>query len=154
MADLAPVIGVATFFGVVGWIIKLFLTHRRQMKLAVFNSELNKQLLDKFDSTEELRRFLESDSGRNFIDTVPVERQSPHGRIMGALQTGLIMAAAGIAGLYLRHHIPEGEETFVFLGALGLALGIGFLLSAGAAWFLSRKWGLINGGASHPDAGE
>lgn len=154
MDELAPVLGVATFFGVFGWIIKLFLTHRRQMKLANLNSELNKQLLDKFDSTEELRHFLESDSGRNFIDTVPVERHSPHARIMGALQTGLIMTTAGIACLYLRHNIPDGQESFVFLGAMGLALGIGFLLSAGASWFLSRKWGLINGGDSHPGAGE
>lgn len=154
MEELAPVLGVAAFFGVFGWIIRLLLTHRKQMKIAKLQSELHKQLLDKFDSTEELRRFLESDSGRNFIDTAPVERSSPHGRIMGALQAGLIMVAAGLACLFLQHQIPDGREAFVFLGAMGLALGLGFLLSAGASYFLSKKWGLINGGALLPDAGE
>lgn len=154
MEELAPVLGVATFFGVCGWIFRLFLNHRRQTKIVLLQSELQKQLLDKFDSTEELRHFLESDSGRNFIDSTPVEKQSPHGRIMGALQSGLIMTTAGLACLYLRHQIPDGREMFVFLGAIGLALGLGFLLSAGATYFLSRKWGLIDGGVSGAGAGE
>ena len=154
MEELAPVLGVAAFFGICGWIFSLFLNHRRRMKTALLQSELQKQLLDKFDSTEELRHFLESDSGRNFIDTAPVEKQSPHGRIMGALQSGLIMSSAGLACLYLQHQIPDGREMFAFLGAIGLALGIGFLLSAGAAFVLSRKWGLIDGGVSGAGAGE
>ena len=35
--------------------------------------------------------------------------------------------------------------SFLFLGALALALGIGFLLSAAAAYRLSKSWGLVNG---------
>ena len=35
-----------------------------------------------------------------------------------------------------------------FLGTLGVALGIGFGLSAGVAYLLSKAWGLINGGGT------
>jgi hypothetical protein len=48
----------------------------------------------------------------------------------------------------LQGRIAGADEAFAFLGTLGVALGVGFGLSAGVAYLLSRAWGLINGSGS------
>jgi hypothetical protein len=52
---------------------------------------------------------------------------------------------AGVAFLILRGKMTEADDAFVFLGTLGLALGLGFLFSAVATFVLSKSWGLVNG---------
>jgi len=51
--------------------------------------------------------------------------------------------------LLMRLEIPamNADESWalLFIGGLALALGLGFLLSATAAYLLSKSWGLVNG---------
>jgi hypothetical protein len=47
--------------------------------------------------------------------------------------------------------MAEADDAFVFLGALGLAMGLGFLVSAVATFVLSKSWGLVNGNSGNED---
>jgi hypothetical protein len=38
----------------------------------------------------------------------------------------------------------EGGHAFTVFGTIGLAIGLGFLVSAGISYFLSKSWGLFD----------
>jgi hypothetical protein len=66
-----------------------------------------------------------------------------------SVQAGFVLALAG-GGLYLS--IPRITDVGVadalnVVGTVAIAVGIGFVLSAGAALLLSRKMGLVGGGS-------
>ena len=149
MDSLAPLLGPIGILAVIGWWFKIFLTNRRMQKMAQIQADMQKHLLDKFDSAEELKFYLESDAGAKLMESVPLERRSPYGKILGSIQSGLILSLSGLAILLIRAAAPgmgpDESLSFLFLGALALALGIGFLLSAAAAYRLSKSWGLVNG---------
>jgi hypothetical protein len=148
MEELAPMIASTGFFLVLGWIVKLSLTHRRFTKLTQLQHDLQSKLLDKFSTSQELAQYLQGDAGERFLKSATVERSDPHMRILGSLQAGLVLLTSGIAFLALQGQISGADEAFVFLGTLGVALGVGFGLSAGVAYLLSKSWGLINGNGS------
>lgn len=148
MEELAPMVASVGFFLVLGWIVKLSLTHRRFTKLTQLQHDLQSKLLDKFSTSQELAQYLQGDSGERFLQSATVERSDPHMRILGSLQAGLVLLTGGIAFLALQGRISGADEAFVFLGTLGVALGVGFGLSAGVAYLLSKSWGLIGGSGS------
>ena len=151
MEVLAPMLGVVGMMVVIGWIVRIVTTSRRQTKMAQMQAEMQEKLLDKFGSSEEVIGYLESDAGRQFLDTATFEPANPYKRILGSIQTGLILAFAGGAFLFLRGQMTEADDAFVFLGTLGLALGLGFLFSAVATFVLSKSWGLVNGEPGNED---
>jgi len=133
---------------ILAWIIRIFQTNRRILKLAGMQVDMQTRLIEKFDNAEELRTYLDSDAGRHLLKATPVEKSSPYGRILGSIQAGVILTLGGLAVFLIRNHVPgdSGEDfAMMFLGALGIAIGLGFLISAIAAFWLSKSWGLING---------
>jgi hypothetical protein len=83
------------------------------------------------------------------LESLKVERIAPHGRIIGALQTGIILLFVGAALLLLHNRVSVADEGFVVFGTLISALGLGFALSAAASYYLSKSFGLLNRTASH-----
>ena len=73
------------------------------------------------------------------------------GRILWSVQVGLVLALGGLgmnyAGRYLQN---EASQPLFVLGVLGVALGIGFVLSAFTSYLISRRMGLIQGPAEPP----
>jgi multisubunit Na+/H+ antiporter MnhB subunit len=61
------------------------------------------------------------------------------------MQAGCVLTLVGIAELTV-HGYEQYYDTREFLmisGAIALAIGLGFLISSGASFFLSRSWGLL-----------
>lgn len=154
MDDLAPVLIVAVALCLGASIIRSLLATWRYNKLVKTQADLQGRLLDKLGGSEDLSRYLESGAGRQLLEAPPVERTRPHLRILGALQAGVILALGGLAFLVLRGQFSaEDSQGFLVLGTLALALGLGFIASGALAWFLSRSWGLLDGGAGERDGG-
>lgn len=148
MQGIVEILGPLGAIAVIGWIIKIFVNHRRIMKLAQMQVDMQTHLIDKFDSAGELRSYLESDTGKTVLATTTVEKASPFGRILGSIQAGVILTFSGLALFLVRSLVPlDPSDHFgmVFLGSLAGAVGLGFLFSAAAAFWLSKSWGLING---------
>ena len=146
MEDIAPVIGSVAILIVLGWIVKVISNNRKTTRMATMQADLQSKLLDKFGSTPELLGYLQSDAGGSFAQLVPTEAgTSPYAKILSSVQTGIVVLMGGVACMFLRDQISEGFEGFTILGALGVAIGVGFLLSAGVAFLLSKKWGVIGG---------
>ncbi|MEM7479908.1 MAG: hypothetical protein AAF481_01930 [Acidobacteriota bacterium] len=143
MNDFAPLIAILSVVLGPIWLVRTLLHSRRSREIARAKLDLQTRLLDKFDSSQEMLAFLQSEAGTRFVESATQEKGNPFGRILGSIQAGLILLVGGIAFFVQRHLIAGSYEGFTFLGTLGIALGVGFLLSAGVAYFLSRSWGLL-----------
>jgi hypothetical protein len=148
MADVVSLITIPGMFCWFGWLI--FSTIRRY-KIAKIQAEVQLRLLDRVGSGPELLAYAQTDTGRQLLESLKVERASPHGRIIGAVQAGIVFLFLGAALLILRYQInvPNAEQGFGILGTLSSALGAGFVLSAVASYFLSKSLGLLNGAVNH-----
>jgi len=144
MEFIAPVLIVMTVFTAIVVLVRTVAHNRRQLQVTKMQAEMHTRLIEKFGTSEELVAYLGSPAGQKFVESTTIERRNPFGRILGSIQAGLVLSLAGIGFLFLQGRWSEVEEGFLFLGVMGLALGIGFLLSAAAAYFLSKSWGLID----------
>lgn len=142
-SDIVGMIAVPSMLACIAWII--FSTIRR-LKIAKLQAEVQTKLLDKVGSSQDLLAYAQTEAGREMLESLKVERQSPHGRIIGALQTSIVMICLGAAFLVLRGRITGTEEGFLVVGTVATMLGIGFGLSAVASYYLSKSFGLLNGG--------
>jgi hypothetical protein len=138
-----------TIPGMFCWIAWLIFSTIRRYKIAKMQAEVQTRLLDKIGSGQELLAYAQTETGKQLLESLKVERISPHGRIIGAVQAGIIFLFLGGALLILRHQVSTADEVFGILGTLSCALGVGFVLSAAASYFLSKSLGLLNGAANH-----
>ena len=148
MTDFGEILGPVAVVIVFGWIMKLYLGYRQQIKISQLQADMQNRLMDKFGSSQEMMEYLGSEAGERFMKSATIERGSPYGKILGSIQSGVILTLAGVAALAFRAELGPGDEaalSFAFLGMLFLALGLGFLISSLAAYLLSKKWGVING---------
>src|SRR5580704_17891322 len=86
--DFIVAVTLPFMFGWIAWVI--FSTIRRY-KIAKLQAEVQTKLLDKVVSGQELLAYAQTDAGRDLSESLKVERQAPYGRIIGALQTGIIL---------------------------------------------------------------
>ncbi len=133
-------------FGFVAWII--FTTIRRY-KTAKLQAGVQTKLLEKFGSGQELLAYVQSDAGKRFLESLAMEQRTPYGRILGAVQAGVILVLLGIALLFLRGRVSGAEEGFLVSGTITLSLGVGFGLSAALSYFLSKSFGLLSETTAH-----
>jgi hypothetical protein len=131
------------------WFAWVIFTTIRRYKIAKVQAEVQAKLLEKVGSGQDLLAYAQTDTGMQLLESLKVERVAPHGRIIGALQTGIIFLMLGVALLILRYQVSVADqEGFIILGTLSSSLGVGFALSAAASYYLSKSFGLLNGSAS------
>jgi hypothetical protein len=145
--DLVPAIILVGLATVLFWILRTFSDNSTRRKLAETRAAIHRDLVNRFSSTEELVAYLGTDAGRELFGAPQLESTpSPVKRILAAVQTGIILVMVGSACLALNGMSglgSDGRTGFTFLGAMAVSVGAGFLLSAGASWALSKRWGLI-----------
>ena len=145
--DYIVAVTLPCMFGWFAWVI--FSTFRRY-KIAKLQADVQSKLLEKVGSSQDLLAYVQTDAGKQLLDSLKVERvvsQAPYGKIIGAFQAGIILFCFGSAMLWLRGHVSANAQSadgFTVLGALGIAVGLGFGFSAVASYFLSRSFGLLN----------
>ena len=148
--DYIVAVTLPCMFSWFAWVI--FSTFRRY-KIARLQAEVQSRLLEKVGTGQDLLAYAQTDAGRQFLESLKVERvvsQAPYGKILGALQAGIVLFFFGAGMLWLRGHVsaPESGDAFTVLGTLSVALGLGFGFSAAASYYLSRSFGLLNGSQS------
>jgi hypothetical protein len=136
-------------FGTFGFIAWIILSSIRRYKTAKLQAEVQTKLLEKFGSGQELLAYVQSDAGKQFLDSLTMEQRTPYGRILGATQAGVILVLVGLGLLFLRARVPGAEEGFLVSGTLVLSLGVGFGLSATLSYLLSKSFGLLGETIAH-----
>jgi hypothetical protein len=133
-------------FAFLAWFVWLMFSTLRRLKIAKLQSEVQSKMLEKVGSGQELLAYAQTDAGKQLLESLRVESpSSPYGRIIGALQTAVVMICVGLALLFLRGRVSGPEEGFLVIGTLITVLGVGFGLSAAVSYYLSKSFGLING---------
>jgi hypothetical protein len=152
---LGGLAGMAAFVVVVGllvWVIRAVIDHRRWLRLSRVQTEVHTKLMDRLTSNDDLLAYIQSPAGRRFLESTPIALEgetrptaAPLGRILWSLQAGIVLVALGI-GFWLTQNrvMPEVADGFYVLGMVAMALGFGFALSSVAAYVISTRLGLVS----------
>jgi hypothetical protein len=130
---------------ILGWIVRTVLSHQRYMRVLQLKAEANAKLMDRFGQDPSLLEFLKGDGQRDLFEIKmagPVERMpAPYSRMLTSVQLSVLLLAAGWACLFVKGYMPGRDQLgFLFFGTMGIALGVGALLSAVAAYAAARIW--------------
>ncbi len=146
---VGPIVVFLLVTGALFWLIRTALDHRRWSRTFKVQTDIYNKLFDKFANNEELIAYVQSESGKRFLESatlpqVPESRgNSAVSRVLIPLQIGVVATLAGLAFLYLHGSIAD-STPLLGLGVLVLALGLGFIISAGIAWFLAERLGILH----------
>lgn len=144
--------------GGVIWLIKTLVDYRRWLRLSKIQTEVHNKLLDRMTSNEDLLAYIQTPAGRRFLESAPIPIDSPRsigaplGRILWSAQAGAVLTVLGLGiAVVSRGTVEEVAPPLAALGAVVIALGIGFLVSALLAYLLTRRFGLLNEPGSPPE---
>jgi hypothetical protein len=140
----------ALIAGVLIWLVRTIIDHRRWNRVSVVQAEVHNKLMDRFTANDDLLAYIQTPAGKRFLESAPVALDAgpravsaPIGRILWSVQVGLVVAAAGFGLEYVSRGIEKNVAQPLFaMGILGISIGAGFVLSAIVSYILSRKLGL------------
>jgi len=152
LGGLAVFLGFGMAIGLVTWLIRTWLDYRRWSNLAKVQADVHTKLLDRFTANEELLAYIQSPAGSKFLESSPIALDAgahsvgaPLGRILWSIQAGVVLAAAGIGLMFVSGHVSgDAAQPFHAMGILGIALGIGFAISAIISFAISYRLGLVD----------
>ena len=149
---IAIFLSIFTVVMLFAWLVRTLIDYRRWHRMSKVQTDVHTKLLDRFSSNEDLLAYIQSPSGKRFLESIPIPADigprsisAPVGRIMWSVQTGMVLAFAGI-GLYFAFSQLSTDkiaEPFFVVSMLAIALGLGFIASAGVSYALSQRLGLF-----------
>ena len=145
--DVDGIVALVTIPAMVVLVFWIIFSTVRRFRTVRLVAELHAKFLERFATSQELLAYMQTEEGKRFLESTTVEQSNPIGRILGAVQAGVILTLVGLALMLLRGRISGGEDAFLGFGAVILALGVGFLISAGASYAISKSVGLLRTGA-------
>lgn len=120
-------------FGLMGWVAYLIASMvRRKQK-----NDMQKALLEKFSSAHDFAEFMQSPAGQKYVMGFADAVTSPRNSILTSIRTGLVLMFGGMGCLAG----ATGSWLTFRIGWVSVLVGIGFLVSAGVSYFLSKKAG-------------
>jgi ABC-type multidrug transport system fused ATPase/permease subunit len=142
----SEVVIVPVIFAVFAFVVWTIANNISRAKTARIVADLHGKVLEKCAGSQELIGYVQSDAGRRFLESAANGQANPAARILNAVQAGTILSLLGGAGTIVSrmHRDVEAQEILVTFGLLIMALGLGFLVSAGISYFLCKSWGLLN----------
>jgi hypothetical protein len=153
--------GWMAVLGVIAWMLKMLVDHRRFLRTSRIQTDAHTKLLDRLTSNEELLAYVQSPAGRRFLEAMPPQAAAqapgaaPIGRILFTVQAGTVASLVGLGLMFLSRYFRGADNGFseispalLMFGIVLLSGGIGFMISAVAAYKLSKQLGLF----SQPDS--
>jgi len=121
-------------------------------------TDVHTKLLDRFTANDDLLAYIQSPAGAKFLESSPIALDAaprsmgaPLSRILWSIQGGVVLIAGGIGLSIVSARVAApASEPFRVLGVLGVALGLGFVLSAIISFVISRRLGLFEAASPAP----
>ncbi len=151
---LAIFAGFGMAIGLLVWLIRTVVDYRRWSRLAKVQTDAHTKLLDRFTANDDLLAYIQSPAGAKFLQSSPISLDAgprsvgaPLGRILWAVQGGVVLVAGGIGLQVVSGRVADAAaQSLGALGVLAIALGLGFVVSAIISYVISRRLGLIEPG--------
>jgi len=151
---------LALVTGVLTWLVRTLIEHRRWSRMSKVQAEVHNKLMDRFTANEDLLAYIQTPAGKRFLESAPIALDgapravaAPVSRILWSVQVGLVLAAAGFGLEYVSGSIEKTVSQPLFaMGVLAISIGIGFVVSAIVSYVLSRRLGLWETPATPADA--
>lgn len=147
---------VATFTLVaigLAWLVRTTLDHRRWLRASKVQVDVHQKLFDRLSTNDDLMTYIQTPAGQRFLEASPSVSEprrgaqavsAPINRILWSVQIGVVLIPLGIGLQWVaRQVIDEVAQLLSFVGVLTVTVGIGFVVSAGVAYYISRRLGLI-----------
>lgn len=132
------------------WLVRTVIEYRRWNRASKVHTEVHNKLLDRFTANDDLMAYIQTPAGRRFLEAAPLSLETPKpvgapfGRILWSLQAGIVVAVGALGLLFVSGRVIEEVAQPLFaVGMIALAVGVGFVASAGASLLLSRRLGLF-----------
>jgi hypothetical protein len=142
----------STVFGSISWVASLIVSAIRSRQQVRLSAAFHTKLLERIGSARELGELLNTEGGRNLLETLVVDQTpAPHLRILRAAQTGTVLVTVGIGILLARLFSvwpPEVASGLSMIATVIVATGSGLLVSAKVSHSISKKLGLLNAASS------
>jgi hypothetical protein len=127
-----------------GVITKMGLAHVWRSRSLKARKEMQNRLMDKFSSAPEFAQFLETSSGKQFMESVSEGPVNAHEKILSTVRGGLILVFLGAALLSVTGLVPSDGRIFLrVFGVIGMMVGVGLIISSYVSYRLSKAWGLL-----------
>jgi hypothetical protein len=144
-------LGVSAFIGVLAWLVRAVIQHRRWLRLSKVQADIHTKLMDRLTSNEELLAYVQSPAGRRFLESAPIQAESdsprlgaPVGPIVWSMMAGIVFATVGVGFRVAAQSVTsEAQQAFSVVGVIILALGTGFILASLMAYLVSSRLGLF-----------
>jgi hypothetical protein len=152
--------GFGMAVGLLVWLIGTLVDYKRWSRLAKVQTDAHTKILDRFAASEDLLAYIQSPAGAKFLESSPISLDAaprsvgaPLGRILWSVQGGVVLIAGGI-GLHIvgGRVVDPASQSLHALGVVGIALGLGFVVSALISFVISQRLGLIELASSAPRA--
>jgi hypothetical protein len=137
--DVAVLFVLLSLFVTMGWGVYLLAETRKRRDRIQAQAELNRRLLDKFGSAQEIVEFFETPGGAQLMESLASDREAPANAILRSTHRGIILAIVAVGCLGLAWYYRADENPLLVIGVLLLCLGIGFLVSAVVSHQLSKS---------------
>ena len=112
-SDLVAIIVIPSLVLMVGWLVWM-LTRTTHLKTKA-RIELQKRLLERLHSAQEVVQLMQTEEGRQLLESLTIERTTPLEQILHSVQKGVILTIVGLGGLSLRLFHGRADERLVFL---------------------------------------
>ncbi len=151
LGGMAGFLGVVAFIGVLTWLVRAIIQHRRWLRLSKVQTDVHSKIMDRLTTNEELLAYVQSPAGRRFLESAPLHTDTdtarqgaPVGPMIWSMMAGIVFAMAGIGFRYSAQWVTsEASQAFTVVGVVILALGAGFVMSAVMAYIVSSRLGLL-----------
>jgi hypothetical protein len=142
---LPPMIVGLAFFYTIAAVIAAVLESRRRSLAIRTHADLLNRVLDKFGSSRDFVELSESPSGKRLLEALGSEPNGVGEKILSAVQRGVVLSVLGVGVLLLSLaiHSTALEEFIRIVGAVCLALGLGYLGSSVLSYRLARSMGIL-----------
>jgi hypothetical protein len=161
LAVLAGMLAGSALLGVLVWVVRSVIGHRRWLRVSRVQAEVHTKIMDRLTTNEDLLAYIQSPAGRRFLEASPVvdggDSQPrpglPSGPILWSTMAGIVLTVLGTGFRYAAALVvTDVQPAFQIVGIIIIALGIGFLLSAVLAFIVSARMGLIAARAATPSS--
>lgn len=136
-----------------GWLVRTVLDHRRWLRTSRIQVEVHQKLFDRLATNDDLLTYIQTPAGQRFLEAAPAPTDAspspravtaPINRILWSVQIGIVLLSLGLGLQWVARQVfEEVAQLLWFVGVLAVTVGIGFVGSAGVAYVISRRLGLL-----------